>query len=81
MTGPPEGWDREQVSHLAHAAREARMLEAEKKSAINWTAVKDWFMSKQLAIAIVLINLLLAYYFYKLFRPTIAEDVLDEEDE
>lgn len=78
--GPPAGWNREQVSHLAHAAREARMSEVEYKPLINWSAIKDWLISNQLSIAVLTINLVLGYYFVKLFCPK-AEEELEVSDD
>lgn len=56
------------------------MLEAENKRLINWSKVKDWIVGKQLLICILVVNLLLAYYFVRLFRPAVDEEVIEEDE-
>jgi len=68
------------VSVLAHAAREARAAEAADKSMFNWSSVKDWLINNQMAICIIVVNLMLAYYFFKLFQTDESMLEVDEED-
>ena len=39
---PPEGWDREKVSQMAHEAREKRMTDAGKKFEVDWMRMIQW---------------------------------------
>lgn len=67
LPGPPEGWNREKVSELAHAAREAKLLsESNPKSrfSFNWSSLGSWFWDQKLGILLLAINTALAYYFY-----------------
>ena len=69
MPGPPEGWNREKVAELAHAAREAKILsESNPKSrfSFDWNTLGSWFWDKKLGFLVLAINTAIAYYFYSI---------------
>jgi hypothetical protein len=70
QTNPPAGWEREQVSHLAHEAREAKIKAAAEKGAkLQAKRLKELLYNNQFVIALILFNFAVGYTYFEMFRP------------
>lgn len=78
---PPEGWDREKVSQMAHEAREKRMADAVKKFEFDWKRMIQWIFHDRLAIVMIIFNACLVAYFYTLFTEGTSVPKSEEESD
>ena len=64
------GWNREEVSVLAHEAREAKAKAAELTvSEVTVMKLKDWFIANLFVISLVVFNAACLYVYLQLMQP------------
>ena len=64
------GWDREEVSHLAHEAREAKARAAEMNpTKVTILKIKDWILLNLFLISLVIFNFSVFYVYLQMLEP------------
>lgn len=64
------GWNREEVSVLAHEAREAKAKAAELTGTqVTVMKLKDWFLANLFVISLIVFNASIFYVYLQLMGP------------